>query len=153
MIPGGAARTTGGPTGDATGAAPGFDHGFDHIAIACGDVEAQRCWYEETLGFVVRAQKAPSRPDAPVTTYLVAFPDGGPALELMPDDRGAPTGRKPFTPGLSHIAFRVPDFTAWEQRLTRRGVRWIGESVEAVGGGRLRSFVDPEGNMLQIVER
>lgn len=130
--------------------------GFDHIAIACVDVESQRRWYEEALGFEVRARKAPSRPEAVVTTYLVAIAGGGPALELMPDDRGAQTGRKPFTPGLSHIAFRVPDFAAWEARLTRLGVRWLGEAVEAgevVGGGRLRSFLDPEGNMLQIVER
>ena len=33
------------------------------------------------------------------------------------------------------------------------GVRWLGPPGEAVGGGALRSFLDPEDNMLQIVAR
>ena len=38
-------------------------------------------------------------------------------------------------------------------RLDAKGVRWTGEIGQAVGGGRLRSFTDPDGNLLQIVER
>jgi glyoxylase I family protein len=126
---------------------------FDHAAIACGDVEAMRDWYEEVLGFAVLARKRPSRADASGTTYLVGPPGSSTAIELMPDDRLAAPGRKPFTRGLSHLALAVDDFAAWESRLSASGVRWLGEAVEAVGGGRLRSFLDPEGNMLQIVER
>ena len=126
---------------------------FDHMAIACRDVERQREWYERVLGFKPIARKSPSRPDAPATTYLVA-PEGSPvSIELMPDDRTAPTGRKPFTPGISHLALAVEDFASWEKRLGDAGVEWLGQTGEAVGGGKLRSFLDPEGNMLQIVER
>ena len=126
---------------------------FDHIAIACRDVESMRSWYEKVLGFEVMARKAPSRADAPETTYLLG-PRGSPTtVELMPDDRAGPPGRKLFTRGISHIALQVDDFAAWEDRLEQQGVRWAGAAVEAVGGGKLRSFLDPEGNVLQIVQR
>jgi glyoxylase I family protein len=126
---------------------------FDHFAIACRDVESMRAWYEKTLGFQVAARKSPARPDAPQTTYLVGPPGSPVTIELMPDDRHPRASRKPFHPGLSHLAFAVDDFAAWESRLTAAGARWLGEPGEAVGGGRLRSFLDPEDNMLQIVER
>ncbi len=126
---------------------------IDHVAIACKDVDAMRSFYEQILGFAVSARKSPSRPDAPETTCLAGPPGEGTRVELMPDDRKPAPGREPFTHGISHIAIAVDDFDAWEARLTSRGVRWLGGTGEAVGGGRVRSFLDPEGNMLQIVER
>ncbi len=137
---------------------------FDHAAIACGDVEAMRAFYVEVLGFEVVARKAPSRPDSPGATYLVAPPGSTAAIELTPEapvERAQPAGRRaqdaalrgPFDRGLSHLAFRVDDFERWEALLDARGVRWTGGPVEAMGGGKLRSFLDPEGNLLQIVER
>ena len=125
----------------------------DHIAIACQDVERMRTWYQRVLGFEVRAQKTPSRPDASATTYLLGPPGSRTTLELMPDDRTPVPGRKPFHRGLSHIAFEVDDLGEWEGRLSASSVKWLGGVVEAVGGGRLRSFEDPEGNMLQVVQR
>ena len=126
---------------------------FDHIAIACRDVERMRTWYEQVLGFRIVARKTPSRPDATGTTYL-AGPEGSAiTLELMPDDRTAPHARQVFNPGISHIALRIDDLGEWEARLSSLGVRWLGERVDAVGGGCIRSFLDPEDNMLQIVQR
>jgi glyoxylase I family protein len=125
----------------------------DHIAIACRDVERMRIWYERVLGFEVRAQKTPSRPDASAPTYLVGLPGSPTTLELMPDDRTPIPGRQPFHRGLSHVALDVDDLREWEGRLSAADVKWLGAVVEAVGGGRLRSFEDPEGNMLQIVQR
>jgi glyoxylase I family protein len=126
---------------------------IDHVAIACKDVERMRAWYERALGFIIVARKSPSRPDAPAPTYLVGPREGGATIELMPDDRGATAPRKPFTRGISHIAIQVPDLGEWEVRLTELGIHWLGERVEATGGGFVRSFLDPEENMLQIVQR
>lgn len=125
----------------------------DHVAIACRNVEMMRAWYEEMLGLEVRATKKPSRPDATGATYLLGPPGSPTTFELMPDDRTSPTERQPFTPGLSHVALSVDDFSDWEGRLSAHGVKWLGLPVEAVGGGKLRSFLDPEGNMLQILQR
>jgi len=127
---------------------------IDHVAIACRDVETQRKWYEEVLGVKVAGRKpAPSRPGVTEAAYLVGPPGNPTTIELMPDDDTAPVSRKPFAPGLSHLALAIDDFDAWEARLTRAGVSWLGPVGEAISGGRLRSFLDPEGNMLQIVER
>jgi len=126
---------------------------LDHIAIAFKDVERARAWYEEVLGFRVAARKAPARPDAPEAAYLLELPGRALALELMPDDRGRAPGRKPFTTGISHIALAVESLAEWEARLDAGKVKWLGPAGEALGGGRVRSFLDPEGNMLQIIER
>jgi hypothetical protein len=37
--------------------------------------------------------------------------------------------------------------------LDRHNVPWEGPEFVAVGGGRIRNFSDPEGNMVQIVQR
>jgi glyoxylase I family protein len=125
---------------------------LDHIAIACRDVELMREWYERVLDFEVRARKAPSRPDASAATYLVGSAEGMGSLELTPDD-GTVAERRPFTGGLAHVAFQVDDLAAWEKRLEDARVRWLGPAVDAMGGGRVRSFLDLEGNLLQLVER
>jgi catechol 2,3-dioxygenase-like lactoylglutathione lyase family enzyme len=125
---------------------------LDHVAIACRDVERMRAWYEEALSFTAAARKPPPRPGAQAA-YLIRPPDGGATLELMADDGGASAPRAAFTRGLSHVAIQVADFDACEARLTALGVRWLGDRAEALGGGILRSFLDPEENMLQIVQR
>jgi len=126
---------------------------LDHIAIACRDVERMRAWYERVLGLEVRARKVPSRPDATQATYLVGIPGSLAAFELTPDDGTAPAARKPFTPGISHIALAVDDLGSWEAKLSAHEVTWLGPAGDAVGGGKVRSFLDPEGNMLQLVQR
>jgi glyoxylase I family protein len=131
---------------------------FDHAAIACADVEAMRAWYAEVLRFEVRFTKPPSRPDARGAAYLMGPQGSAMTIELMPEKpAGPPAGggalRETFARGLSHLALRVDRYEEWESRLTARGVRWTGEPVEALGGGKLRSFLDLEGNLLQIVER
>ena len=124
----------------------------DHIAIACRDVEAVRAWYERVLGFEVAVHQPPPRPGSQ-SAYLIALPGTRTRIELMEDDGLPPGGREVKTRGISHLAFCVASFADWESRLTRHGVAWLGEAVEATGGGRLRSFQDLEGNVLQIVER
>jgi catechol 2,3-dioxygenase-like lactoylglutathione lyase family enzyme len=125
---------------------------FDHIALACRDVEAVRAWYERVLGFQVAVHKPPTRAGGQ-SAYLIGLQGTPTKLELMEDNGLPPPGREMKTRGLSHLALAVPSFAEWEARLTLRGVTWLGTAVEATGGGRLRSFQDLEGNVLQIVER
>jgi catechol 2,3-dioxygenase-like lactoylglutathione lyase family enzyme len=51
------------------------------------------------------------------------------------------------------LALRVSDFDAACAQLKTAGVEFVGEPGLALGGGRIVSFRDPEGNELQIVER
>lgn len=116
--------------------------GIDHPAVAVADVDAYADWCCATLGFT-KVHRHPK----PV--WILGLPDGT-LLEVMPQDATPRPPRTTWTPGWSHLALRVSSLPAAESALA---VDWAGPVIAAVGGGRVRSFTDPEGNMWQIVER
>ena len=119
--------------------------GIDHPAVAAEDVEKLTEWYCDVLGYEIYA-----RTEKPV--YIIKAPDGT-FIEVMPkDDRSRPE-RTVCTPGWSHLALRVSDMDQAIAELDKFNVPWDGPEFEAVGGGRIRNFSDPEGNMVQIVQR
>jgi glyoxylase I family protein len=119
--------------------------GIDHPALAARDVVALTQWYCDVLGYVVVAQT-----DKPV--FIIKAPDGS-FVEMMPEDGSPRPHRTVSTAGWSHLALRVSDFDAAVAALDGHRVHWEGAEFEAVGGGRIRNFSDPEGNLLQIVQR
>lgn len=119
--------------------------GVDHPALACDDVDKLTEWYCDTLGY-----EKYFRHEKPV--WMLKAPDGS-MLEIMPKDDTARPARTTWTPGWSHLALRVADLDQAIAYLDQKGVTWSGETVEAIGGGRVRTFSDPEGNMLQVVQR
>ena len=123
----------------------GFFLGIDHPAVAAEDVDALAAWYCDVLGYA-----EVFRQDKPV--WILRAADGT-LLEIMPRDDTPRPARTTWTPGWSHLAIRVSDFDAAERQLEAKGVAWSGDEMEAVGGGRVRSFSDPEGTMVQIVAR
>jgi len=123
---------------------------IDHPAIACYDVQRQINWYCQNLGMRVIA-----RGD---TAALVGYGDdvkGSAMIELMAKKHeGPPPVEVPtHCPGLRHLALRVTSFDEAKSKLIAAGAIFLGEGGNAVGGGRIQSFRDPEGNELQIVER
>jgi glyoxylase I family protein len=120
--------------------------GVAHLAIAAGDPARLADWYCETLGFRALSDNGKERP-----TRLLAGPGGG-MIEMMPDDQSPPPGRGLFDRGLSHLAIRVADLEAALAALRQRGVA-VAEPVAVAGGGRVATFQDPEGNVVQVVER
>ena len=119
--------------------------GIDHPAIAADDVEKLTKWYCEVLGYEVYFET-----EKPV--YMVIAPDRT-LIEIMPKDENPRPDRTVCTPGWSHLALRVSDMDKAIASLDKSGVEWEGDEFEAAGGGRIRNFLDIEGNMLQIVER
>jgi peroxiredoxin/catechol 2,3-dioxygenase-like lactoylglutathione lyase family enzyme len=119
--------------------------GIDHPAIAAADVESLSKWYRNTLGYEVFAKT-----DKPI--YILKAADGT-LMEIMPKDETARPERTVNTPGWSHLAIRVSDFDVAMKVLSELGVAWEGPEFVAVGGGRIRNFTDPEGNLLQIIQR
>ncbi len=119
--------------------------GIDHPAIAVANVDAFADWCCTTLDY-----QRVHRHDKPV--WILRATDGS-LLEVVPEDGTPRPRRTTWTPGWSHLALRVADFDAAVARLEERGVVFDGPEVEAMGGGRVRSFSDPEGNMWQIVQR
>jgi glyoxylase I family protein len=125
----------------------------DHPAIACRDAKAQIEWYCEHLGMRVVASNGQDPPSAIVGYGQDAR--GGAVIELMParEPGPVPADVPRFSQGVRHIALRVTSFDAAYEHLKADGVKFIGEPAQALGGGRIISFRDPEGNELQIVER
>ncbi|MBN2714059.1 MAG: VOC family protein [Planctomycetes bacterium] len=102
-------------------------------------------WYDEVLGY-----EKFFRNDNPV--WIMRAPDGS-LLEIMPHNNLPRPERVTTSPGLSHLALRVSNLDDAIAYLDSKKVEWISDAFDAIGGGRLRNFNDPEGNMLQIVER
>lgn len=125
----------------------------DHPAIACYDVKRQIEWYCQRLGMKVIASNGQDPPSAVVGYDGDAR--GGAMIELMPmrDLGPKPADIPRFSPGLRHLALRVANFDAAYALLKGAGVEFLGETGTALGGGKIISFRDPEGNELQIVQR
>jgi glyoxylase I family protein len=126
---------------------------IDHPAISCHDPRKIARWYCEHLGMQLIADDGKEPP-----SLLVGFSSdtkSGCMIELMPVRHpGPPPVDVPrFAQGLRHFAIRVSDFDAAYAQLKAAGVTFLFEPVQAVGGGKIVSFRDPEGNELQIVQR
>src|SRR5207249_7682616 len=120
--------------------------GLDHAAIAARDPAGLADWYCETLGFRALSNNEKLRP-----TRLLAGSGGG-MIEMMPDDETPPPGRELFDRGISHLAIRVTDLDEALVRVRGSGAE-VADPAAAAGGGRVASFRDPEGNIVQVVER
>ena len=126
---------------------------IDHPAIACNDVRKLTQWYCDVLGMRVIGDNGKTPP-----ALVIGYDHnthGGAVLEMMPvrDEGPEPREVPRFCKGLRHFALRVDDFDAAYEHLRKAGVEFLGEAGQAVGGGPIISFRDPEGNELQIVQR
>jgi len=119
--------------------------GIDHPGVAANDVEALADWYCAVFGYVKWF-----RHEKPV--WMLKAPDGT-LLEVMPKDDTARPERTTWTPGWSHLALRVENIDEAIASLNTKNVTWGGEVINAIGGGKVRNLFDPDGNMLQILER
>ncbi len=119
--------------------------GMDHPALVFKELEKCCEWYCEVLEYELVAEIEQG-------AKLLRGADGV-YLEAIPSREEERPVRAYFAEGISHLALRVGDMEEAVEVLTRRGVVWSGEIMEAVGGGFVRNFRDPEGNELQIVSR
>jgi catechol 2,3-dioxygenase-like lactoylglutathione lyase family enzyme len=136
-----------------------FVNRLDHLAIAANDTSAMVAWYQKVLGLVVHVESGPNPPQTQ-KVYLIGPPVDGSAgvrqgmmIEVMPRNDTPRHARNSHEPGLSHAAWAVTDFDRALAHLKACNVTLLGDMVQAIGGGRLQSFLDCEGNMMQIVER
>lgn len=134
---------------------------LDHFAIAAHDTVAMVAWYNRVLGLVVHVESGPTPPQTQ-KVFLIGPPVDGPGsagvrqgmmIEVMPKNDAPRFDRKTHDQGLSHVAWCVVDFDKALAHLKACNVQFLGEVVQAIGGGRLQSFSDCEGNMMQILER
>lgn len=127
---------------------PFLIRGIDHPAVAANDVDALANWYCTAFGY----EKWFLAEGPPRRVWMLRAPDGT-LLEIMPTDDSVRPTRTTWTPGWSHLALRVSSLDEAVAWLDSLDVVWESNEVAAIGGGRVRTLFDPDGNMVQILER
>jgi lactoylglutathione lyase len=126
------------------------------VTLSVADTETMSRWYAEVLGFEVVDRK-----DYPeFDTSLVFVEREGFRLEFIRDGKSEPVEMRPDPPahtrmrGVSQIAFEVDDITATHAALRDKGVTFAWELQRYDDLGVAFFFVrDPEGNLVQFIER
>lgn len=121
-------------------------HGLDHLALCASDPAALARWYCDHFGF----REVSNTGATPPTIFIQG--ECGSAIEVMPAQTPPARGEF-FDWGWRHIAIITTDFDAAMTQLAQLGVELVGPERTPIGGGRLQSFRDPEGNIAQILWR
>ena len=119
-------------------------YGLEHVGLAARDPEALATWYADVLD----AQEV-SRSGGEAPIIFLSF-GGGALLELVPaaaEDLAAADLQR------GHICWGVSSLETALEELTARGIQLDREVFAAYDGSRVAFFRDPEGNLLQLVER
>lgn len=125
---------------------------YHHAGIRVTD-EARAIEFYEHLGF----RPEPGR-RWPEHSAIELINDGGVRLNLIFNAEVHPAGHNVLMdepvkwPGITHLAFEVPDLEAVIERMNERGVT-ITEGPLQIGDGRRICFVrDPDGNVIEFDE-
>jgi len=131
---------------------------FDHVGLNVADLAAAEGWYCAAFGL---ERELAVRIDA-VDLDIVMLKDRqlGHRVELLhrpgsgPGLRAANPAEAVLTEGFGHIAFDVAGLDATHQRLLGRGAREVMPPQPSPEPGVRMSFLaDPEGNLIELVER
>ncbi len=134
----------------------------DHVGLTVRDMDAAIAFYRDVVGMEV----ALDREFGPELGRVIGAPGaaarivhmrlGDSVVELF--DYHHPVGRErrpdfyPADLGLTHIGFRVDDFWATHNRLTERGVRFLGEAIEIRPNVFVAYFYGVEGEICEMRE-
>ena len=121
--------------------------GLHHIALIASQKERTAAFYE-ALGFRVTAcHPRPERQDE-----IVWMEAAGVTLEIFVSAGNPPRVSGPEAYGLRHVAFRVEDAAAMQQRLISAG--WQPEELrrDALSGEWMFFVKDPDGLPIEIHE-
>ncbi|WP_372666048.1 VOC family protein [Amycolatopsis kentuckyensis] len=130
---------------------------FHHVSVSVADLDAQRRWYADALGFTEVIEQF-EVPEAGVRTAVVQTA-GGTRIELI--ERAGSTRAEAFADpmdvlraqGYGHWALEVDDLDAAYARLTGAGAQPVWPPADAVRPGARFGYVkDPEGNLIELIQ-
>lgn len=119
----------------------------EHVGIYACNSAALAEWYVSAVGLKeVRRIEKEGRPP-------VVFLKGeqGAVLEILPTD-AAPAERDLKRPGFTHLGILVADLGEEQERLAGLGIELWGVR-DTSNGWRIGYFNDPEGNILELIQR
>ena len=119
----------------------------EHLGIYAVDPAALAAWYGEVLE--LKELRRITKEGRPPVVFLQG--ETGAVIEILPTD-DAPARRELTSPGFAHLGIAVADFAAEEARLEALGIDLWGIRSTS-NGWRIGYFRDPEGNILELVQR
>lgn len=124
---------------------------ISHVEIGVRDLVTSVAFYSGLLGLGV----AP--PTASGSSAGAAWIDAGPAqlrlVEVGPDADLGVWEHDDLQRGVRHIGFKVGDVPGQAGRLRDAGVHFTLEPTDAVGDVRIAFFTDPDGTLLELIDR
>jgi lactoylglutathione lyase len=130
---------------------------LDHVGLSVADLDAQSAWYEAALGLRVTS---PFTIESLRLRGAFLLGDDGLALELLEREGSAPGLQAPdsatalLTRGYGHVCLRVEDVDATHAALLAAGA-WerMAPQQSPVPGVRMSFVADPEGNLIELLDR
>ena len=121
---------------------------IEHIGIYAQDSAALASWYAKTLDLqeVRRIERGEGKP--PVVFLQGAV---GAVVEILPTD-AAKSCQELNSPGFTHLGIVIEDFEAQVARLASLGIEVNGIRSTS-NGWMIGYFNDPEGNVLELIQR
>jgi catechol 2,3-dioxygenase-like lactoylglutathione lyase family enzyme len=128
---------------------------FHHVGISVGDLDAAVAWYERALGLETEFPFA-----IPGLRGAMLKSADGYRVELLEraDSANGLTGAQPnealLTRGYGHFAIAVDDLDSCYERLLADGADGVWDPRPSPEPGVRMAFVhDPEGNLIELLER
>jgi lactoylglutathione lyase len=129
---------------------------LDHAGLSVADLEASAAFYRRALGF---EREVEFELPGGIRGLMLKLPTGG-RLELFehPASEGGLTPESPLaalgTRGYGHFAVGTPDIDAvYARALEAGGVEKVSPRPSPEPGVRFAFLADPEGNLVELVER
>jgi lactoylglutathione lyase len=130
--------------------------GLDHAGLSVGDLDAARAFYERAFGFALELEfELPGG----IRGAMLRLESGG-RLELFehPASAGGLRAGSPLealaTRGYGHFAVSAPDISAlYERALAAGATEQVSPRRSPEPGVRFAFLADPEGHLVELVER
>jgi catechol 2,3-dioxygenase-like lactoylglutathione lyase family enzyme len=141
------------------------DHRLTHVGLCVTDIDRSTEFYCSALGFTkigemhVEDEASARLLDvADIVLDLVYLQRDGFRLELLAYPSSGATGdgapRRMNALGLTHLSFRVGDPDALAEAIVEHGGKLLADRTVVFGGGnRGMMLTDPDGNLLELIER
>ena len=121
---------------------------IEHVSIRCRDIESSIDFFRRMFDAKVILRRTPGE-----GRRIVFLRIGDSMLELM--EMGSPSEPADALNhlGVHHIGIKAEDFQAAYQDLKAKGATFIGEILEPTPGIRLAFLREPNGAVIELVQR
>jgi catechol 2,3-dioxygenase-like lactoylglutathione lyase family enzyme len=139
---------------DGTAAGP-ITAAYHHVGISAADITALEAWYRKVFGLTPVAEHHPS---PAITTRLLRGANGL-QVELLAADGSqraqdfASPAEAALAQGYGHWAIEVEDVGSAFALLVGSGARPAKEPAEGPNGKTFAYIGDPEGNLIELIQR